>query len=182
MSQFNHVISSTTASSISPSSSPSPPSSLYMKSSIKDIYTLRAYDVQVFIEKRGNIFNFHLLDPRLDLPTAQEVLENIGYYNNLMDDIHIVPAIVVDSRNGSVDSDDQHNQQQRRDTSVTPAISKSKDELEHNDDYTDLAETKANEIVKSIVNAVSTLGNAVHEGGQSGLSVALKNQKDGFVR
>lgn len=179
MSQFNHVISTTTTTSSSPSPSPS---SLYMKSSIKDIYTLRAYDVQVFIEKRGNIFNFHLLDPRLDLPTAQEVLENIGYYNNLMDDLHNVPTSVVDSRNGSVDSDDVHQNQQRRDISVSPAISKSKDELDNNDEYTDLAETKANEIVKSIVNAVSTLGNAVHEGGQSGLSVALKNQKDGFVR
>ena len=47
---------------------------------------------------------------------------------------------------------------------------------------TSLVETKANEIVMSIVGAVSTLGHAVHQNGTRGLSDALRNQKDGFVR
>ena len=54
-----------------------------------------------------------------------------------------------------------------------------------NDDqheYDDAAETKANEIVMSIVGAVSALGQAVNQGGKNGLSKALQNQKDGFVR
>jgi hypothetical protein len=40
---------------------------------------------------------------------------------------------------------------------------------------------KADELVTSIVQAVSSLGRAANEGGTRGLSDALRNQKDGFV-
>jgi len=41
---------------------------------------------------------------------------------------------------------------------------------------------KADQLVTSIVQAVSSLGRAANEGGSEGLSNAFRNQKDGFVR
>lgn len=167
---------------------------MYMKSSIKDIYTVQAYDVQVFIEKRGNVFNFHLLDPRLEIPNANVVLESIGYHSNHtssgLGDNH---SVNIDNQHGSINSEDQlqTQTQQQYNSNVSRDINEDNKQLmtvssspSNQDDETndvDLAETKANEIVKSIVNVVSTLGNAVNEGGHSGLSVALKTHKDGFV-
>lgn len=46
--------------------------------SIKDVYSVEIKDVQVFVEKRRNVLNFHLLDERLDLPLAKDVLNSIN--------------------------------------------------------------------------------------------------------
>eukprot|EP00550_Attheya_septentrionalis_P004523 CAMPEP_0198286042 /NCGR_PEP_ID=MMETSP1449-20131203/5210_1 /TAXON_ID=420275 /ORGANISM="Attheya septentrionalis, Strain CCMP2084" /LENGTH=609 /DNA_ID=CAMNT_0043983661 /DNA_START=212 /DNA_END=2041 /DNA_ORIENTATION=- len=40
---------------------------------IRDIYGLYVTDVQVFCEKRAHVFNFHLLDPSLELPDPQHI-------------------------------------------------------------------------------------------------------------
>ena len=45
-----------------------------------DVYTVLVEDVQVFVEKRNNIFNFHLLDASLDIPDHTLVMED---YNKL---------------------------------------------------------------------------------------------------
>ena len=251
---FNHVISSSAATSVQEQTASSPEilsnrAPFVMKSNIKDVYTVQAYDVQVFIEKRGNVFNFHLLDDRLEIPNAQEVLERISGFNNTIhtttnnDDDH--SAINggeysngnnvygggggASTNNSEIDDYSNHQSETGNDritrdnmllspltckspvgTSIddistfkTPeekhsvpqyspgsgsssgsskSVGSNKSPNLHNDGMTDLAETKANEIVKSIVNVVSKLGTAAHEGGQSGLSVALQNQKDGFVR
>lgn len=230
---FNHAISSaTSAQDPTPSSSETSRAPFVMKSSIKDIYTAQAYDVQVFIEKRGNVFNFHLLDDRLDIPNAHEVLERITGFNNVnnnnndddqstskgngngahnygVEDHNNHQAITVNDRlardnmalsplsckspvGTAIDDISKFRTPEEKNTgnrhglgggsssgSSRSADSNSHDH--HNDGIVDLAETKANEIVKSIVDVVSKLGTAAHEGGQSGLSVALQNQKDGFV-
>ena len=40
-----------------------------------DIYTALVEDVQVFVEKRKNVFNFHLLDPSLNIPDHTVIME-----------------------------------------------------------------------------------------------------------
>jgi hypothetical protein len=173
---FNHIIST----SATPPSTEPP---FYMKSTIKDIYTAQAYDAQVFIEKRGNVFNFHLLDCRLELPNAQQVLESIGYTNgnhSTLNSTHSNDTAHV-SQKGSSDSEDSQQHPHHIDSFKSHSMT-SRDGLDELGENNHLAETKANEIVKSIVDVVSTLGNAVNEGGQTGLSAALRNQKDGFVR
>ena len=251
---FNHVVSTTTTSSLSNADKENQDghrsnlSSFTMKTSIKDIYSAQAFDVQVFIEKRGNVFNFHLLDPKLDLPDANQVLESIGYFDNAVnlknhnsqqqqqngEGSNTIPQsndsgvlLKDDQRNSSpvLDNNDSNHQHKLIKTNKNnddsyPSLgsnggsSSSFDIIKHdssdsnkssntnndngynnskstlqrqstNDDqheYDDAAETKANEIVMSIVGAVSVLGQAVHQGGKSGLSKALQNQKDGFVR
>ncbi len=39
-----------------------------------EIYTIRAEDVQVFVERQQHIFNFYLLDPMLELPDPSQVI------------------------------------------------------------------------------------------------------------
>ncbi len=238
---FNHVISTAPSSSSNVSQGNVNSSSnkighlpslsmLTMKTSIKDIYSVQAYDVQVFIEKRGNVFNFHLLDPKLDIPDANQVLESIGYFDQQQQQLQdgsnnstVLPqsntsdAIGDDNNqinnNGSL-TRSQNNQCTihslesngsngsnssfevvKRDHSYGDksnnndnSPSKSRNALQQQKqqqqryDHDDTAETKANEIIMSIVGAVSALGQAAHQDGQSGLSKALQNQKDGFVR
>ena len=40
-----------------------------------DVYTIHVSDIQVFIERKQNFFNFYLLDSRVELPDPQSLLE-----------------------------------------------------------------------------------------------------------
>ena len=42
----------------------------------KDIYKVEIEDVQIFVEKRRNVFNFHLLDSSLDIPDPSFIMES----------------------------------------------------------------------------------------------------------
>ena len=133
--------------------------------SIKDIYSVEMRDVQVFVEKRRNVFNFHLLDERLDLPSPIDVLESLK--QNEIQSEQTLPGT------GTVTS------------SLSKLASLSADivnnaTLDQEDDVE--GAKKADELVKTIVGAVSTLGRAANQGGTQALSNALKDQKDGFVR
>jgi hypothetical protein len=41
-----------------------------------DIYAVEISDVQVFVERQDNVFNFYLLDPLMELPDPKDVLQN----------------------------------------------------------------------------------------------------------
>jgi hypothetical protein len=125
---------------------------------IKDIYAVEARDVQIFIEKRRNVFNFHLLDPSLDLPSPQEVLESIKAATN------------VDMNTESNESKVSNLTRSRNTISRTDSIVKQDED-----------EKKAKEFILGIVDAVESLGRAANEGGTAALSHALRNQKDGLV-
>ena len=45
------------------------------KHAFKDVYHVEVEDVQVFVEKQRNLFNFHLLDPSLDIPHNDNGIE-----------------------------------------------------------------------------------------------------------
>jgi len=144
--------------------------------SVKDIYTVEIKDVQVFVEKRRNVFNFHLLDERLDLPDADEVLDSLrdktsdGKSDEVIStDAQMSGASLPQSTSGATGEGIPKDNI----SSLTKKQSEEED-LE--------GAKKADELVTSIVKAVSSLGRAANEGGTEGLSNALRNQKDGFVR
>ena len=160
--------------------------------SVKDIYTVEIKDVQVFVEKRRNVFNFHLLDERLDLPDADEVIDSLRGLNSLRD-TKTSSTSTSDGKSDEVISTDAQMQMQMPGASLSQSTSGATVEGIPKDNISSLAEKtseeedlegakKADELVTSIVKAVSSLGRAANEGGTEGLSNALRNQKDGFVR
>ena len=178
--------------------------------SIKDIYRVEIRDVQVFIEKRRNVFNFHLLDERLDLPSAENVMEsldcnrdqkqklklklNVNVNVNRVDSVSQLDTTILctsksntstsqntkaSSNSTSGDIGNGHGHGHGSNDNGSGSNSGSLQE----EDYNDLeGAKKADELVKTIVGAVSSLGRAVNKGGKEGLSNALIMQKDGFVR
>jgi len=131
------------------------------------------------VEKRRNVFNFHLLDERLDLPDADEVLDSLRGLRDKTSDGKSDEVISTDA--------------QMPGASLSQSTSGATVEGIPKDNISSLAEKtseeedlegakKADELVTSIVKAVSSLGRAANEGGTEGLSNALRNQKDGFVR
>ena len=139
-----------------------------------DIYALQIEDVLIFIEKRQNICNFHLLDESLDIPDAKDTLAGMVRSNNFSERD---PEVVASSQ-----SDDSH------------FSAKENRHLEHEKQNSPLSsrhvrtpstirtEATANDIVTNVLDAVTSLGRAANEGGTKGLGHALENQKNGFVR
>lgn len=170
-----------------------------------DIYTALVEDVQVFVEKRKNVFNFHLLDPSLNIPDHTIIMEA---YNKQQTTARtttttrqhrssevskLQPTIII------YDGVNNNNAYNDDNLSTTTGISKSdivdEDETRgdtnimysHRDDEDDRSltretEDEANNIVKSLVGAVSKIGRAANEGGSKALQSVLKNQKDGLVQ
>lgn len=145
---------------------------------IKDIYSLEMKDVQVFIEKRRNIFNFHLLDERLDLPSAIDVLESLTLAQQKSSKPNDPQSESIVSATGTRNhySSSVIKSASYGGDAVTTTAAASDEEVDAE------GAKKADELVKTIVGAVSTLGRAANEGGTQALSNALRNQKDGFVR
>jgi len=144
----------------------------------KDVHTVVVSDVQVFVEKRRNVFNFHLLDPSLDLPDAEDVMESLRGLQQQQQ----VEAMAVTV------GEEQMPQMPQLDELVGSLSVESANEtfsdaltttasMDVNGD----AEDKANEIVTNVLDAVSTIGKAANEGGKEGLHTALMSQKAGFV-
>ena len=153
------------------------------------------------MEKRRNVFNFHLLDERLDLPDADEVIDSLRGLNSLRDTK--TSTSTSDGKSDEVISTDAQMQMPGASLSQSTSgatvpiegIAIPKDNISSSSLAVAVAEKtltseeedlegakKADELVTSIVKAVSSLGRAANEGGTEGLSNALRNQKDGFVR
>jgi len=182
----------------------------------RDIYSVRIRNVRVFVEKRRNVFNFHLLDKRLDVPDAKEVLasmsSNVSLCDNANGNSGFVGAGIVPSKHGKgptqsgtqdvvgdscingnnlcVSTDVQNSRlgsdsdKSGNGTITVPMNGMVMDVNYARDDSatsSSVAETKANEIVKRMLGAVSSLGRAVNEGGKEEVSNVLMNHKDGVV-
>lgn len=152
----------------------------------KDIYTGLVEDVQVFVEKRRNVFNFHLLDGDLDIPDVAVVMEeyrrrkglilaaagkengdcnNIaGQERGLGDDSD---SFLTLSQSMSLNTDED-----RLDASII------RDEGNQSREKLDEAAV----IVEKLVGAVSNIGRAATDGGSKALHSAIKNQKDNLVK
>ena len=143
----------------------------------KDIYTGLVEDVQVFVEKRRNIFNFHLLDGDLDIPEAKLVMGEYKRRKGLLreegasslkdgmgDDSD---SLLTLSQSISLNTDED-----RLDASIArDGGSQSREKLD-----------EAAVIVEKLVGAVSNLGRAATDGGSKALHSALKTQKDSLVK
>jgi len=133
-----------------------------------DVYAVLVEDVQVFVETRKNIFNFHLLDASLDIPDHTIVMEE---YNNMK---------IRKQNQGGINEE-----------GLGLSKSKSADRAEERGDLVGVREEgipireredEANKIVEKLVGAVSKIGKAANTGGSKGLQSALWNQKDGLVK
>lgn len=139
----------------------------------KDVHTVVVSDVQVFVEKRRNVFNFHLLDPSLDLPDAADVMESL---RGLQQQQQVEAMAVAVGEELMVQPDELLGSPSVESTNETFA-----DALTTVASMEGDAEDKANEIVTNVLDAVSTIGKAANEGGKEGLHTALMSQKAGFV-
>lgn len=134
-----------------------------------DVYTVLVEDVQVFVEKRKNIFNFHLLDASLDIPDHAAIMEEYHRLRRKRQEL------------GEIDEEG---------TAVTRSMSSDGREEERGDlvgvreEGAPMREKEdeANKIVEKLVGAVSKIGKAANQGGSRGLQSALMNQKDGLVQ
>jgi hypothetical protein len=167
-----------------------------------DIYTALVEDVQVFIEKRKNVFNFHLLDPSLAIPDYTIIME--AYKQQSATSRTTTRQRSFENMNPPTTNimfdGEKHNSNTNLSATTTPGVSKSgsvdEDETRgdtnimysHRDDDNDdrsltrETEDEANKIVKSLVGAVSKIGRAANEGGSKALQSVLRNQKEGLVQ
>ena len=134
-----------------------------------DVYSILVEDVQVFVEKRKNVFNFHLLDPSLDIPDHTLIMEEYKQLKMKKRKQDLTSAFSMSvSKTMSLDREEERG-----------------DNVGAREEEVPLREQKeeqANKIVEKLVGAVSKIGKAANEGGSQGLKSALRNQKDGLVQ
>lgn len=133
-----------------------------------DVYTVLVEDVQVFVEKRKNVFNFHLLDPSLDIPDHNLIMEEYKQMKLKKKKSGELGTPRAVSKTMSLDREEE-----RCDNMV--AVREEETPLREKED-------EANKIVEKLVGAVSQISKAANEGGSKGLQSALWNQKDGLVQ
>jgi len=129
-----------------------------------DIYTILVEDIQVFIEKRKNIFNFHLLDGSLNIPDHNLIMsEYKSMKQRKRDAMSIIPEVMSSKSTATYDGEEE-----RGDLNVRDGDSSS------------TREDEANKIVEKLIGGISKIGQAADQGPE-GLKSALRNQKDGLV-
>lgn len=139
-----------------------------------DIYTLLIEDVQVFVEKRKNVFNFHLLDASLDIPDHEPIMQEYTQrkvreallqsdkkINHTIDATKIQVVLGTEEQRGDAASG--------RDDDVAHSPLREK-------------EDEANALIEKLVGTVTNLGKAAGEGGKKGLKSALISQKESWVK
>jgi hypothetical protein len=137
-----------------------------------DVYTILVEDVQVFVEKRKNVFNFHLLDPSLNIPGHTLIMDEYNNTKKKWPELETIDGEIL--------------------VGVSKSVSLEKEEAQANSvgsreevvEGTQARETEeeANKIVEKLVGAVSKIGKAANEGGSKALQSVLRNQKDGLVQ
>ncbi|KAL7535442.1 hypothetical protein ACHAXR_008755 [Thalassiosira sp. AJA248-18] len=132
-----------------------------------DVYSVLVEDVQVFVEKRKNVFNFHLLDASLDIPDHTLIMEEYRQMKMRKQKQELSEAPLMLSKSLSLDREEERGDM----------VGVREDEIPIRE-----KEDEANKIVKKLVGAVSKIGKAANEGGSKGLQSALWNQKDGLVQ
>lgn len=140
-----------------------------------DIYTVLVEDCQVFVEKRKNIFNFHLLDPSLDIPDAELIMDE---YNNMKKRNNEDVACQQDD---NVSSEEQLNTSTGMDNNREEERGDRIGAREDSVPIRATQEDEANKIVEKLVGAVSKIGKAANEGGSKGLQSMLISEKSGLV-
>ena len=151
------------------------PLAFYFKTwPFRDIYGGVVEDVQVFVEKRRNIFNFHLLDPSLDIPVPTDVLK---YYERQQEEeAKLEEVIAMEQKIEVLDESIATTLEcSQSDEDTSPVLNAA---LKQDND----AEKKANEIVTTMLGAVSSLGRAANEGGKEGFSKAIRSRTETLVK
>lgn len=134
---------------------PRAPIAAWLGHTCREVRWVRIDGAQIFAERRRNVFNFHLLDASLHLPDPPR---RRCAPRRRASPSRRAPLATVLSFEEAPDA--------------AAAAAAPRDPS---------AEAKANEIVDSVLGAVSSLGRAVHEGGTEGLEKALGLHKEGVL-
>jgi len=159
------------------------PLAYYLGYRWRDIHSVVVQDVQVFVEKRRNVFNFHLLDESLDIPDPAEIIASPNL-NDESEERKLSPELKQSSLgplemipSGDAFSFSSNSSEGSLSDKGDGESTISKESTSSGDG----AEKKANEIVSSMLKSVSTLGKAANEGGKDGFERAFHYQKMGIV-
>lgn len=157
----------------------------------KDIYTALVEDVQVFVEKRRNVLNFHLLDPSLDIPDHTDIMKEYleprtggGGKKRGGEGNGASPMSSPSSLGSGGDAeatDNAHVNEGEFDDRKKSNIANNTcaDAPRRN---TDDSNVEAEKIVQRLVGAVSNLGKAANEGGSRAIQSALRDHREGWVK
>ncbi|GMI02234.1 hypothetical protein TrST_g14283 [Triparma strigata] len=118
----------------------------FLRYPAKEVYSVLVCDMQVFVEKRANVFNYMLLDPSLDLPDPNTLEEHGSRSGN-------VEAPMTETAFGSnnLDKDDSP-------TKKSPGLD------------------KAGSIMRSFMGTLSRASKAGNEPGHGGIERVIKDQ------
>ena len=144
----------------------------------REFYYIICEDIQVFIEKRRNIFNFHLLDESLHIPEpVSGGIENSNATDELSKN-----SDLMEQHKEDFSTVDNNTTTSAFEPSNAAGSSSGTSSIVVGDIASSAAEKKANEIVSSMLKTVSTLGKAANKGGKNELDRLLKNQRDNIVK
>jgi len=163
------------------------PVAQYLGYKWREIHFVICEDIQVFIEKRRNVFNFHLLDESLNIPEPEIILA--GLNSNNQSTTETVGNDNADSSadkvwpNKSLENGSESNLEDDQQIAPVDSVYCSFDNAEASNNVPgDSAEKKANELVSSMLKTVSTIGKAANKGGKDELERVFKNQRDNIVK
>jgi hypothetical protein len=128
-----------------------------------EIYTVSASDIQGFVERKQNVFNFYLVDPHMILPEPQDILDEDDHATTTP---HVDSNVSASGASGGV--------------GVTDAASwelAGEDPSDGTDADYETSE-KAQRLVDDMVRAVQSLGRAAQQGSLQG---ALVEQRDNIT-
>jgi len=148
----------------------------------REVYGVTVEDVQIFIEKRLNVFNFHLLDESLDIPDPKAVLSSYSSRNVEVTITGNVEVTDVPPRGGSacgmppsppcLETNLSYDGSDHNTAPIIPPPHRS---------ASNEAEKKANDIVTSMLDAVSNIGQAANQGGKQAFQEAVSCSKKAIV-
>ena len=189
---------------------------------VRDVHWAVATDVQAFVERRRDVFSFHLLDPALDLPDVQDVMAGWAAAQEAAASSSATAAALAGdmgagggeggatpatpdpgpsprfagaaspaspdlarSAGGASGEEEEEEEEEGMGMGMgmgSPASERGDGGGGDNDAEEDAdGETRANEIVTNVLDAVSSLGRGYKDGGRRGLQTALRTQREGVV-
>ena len=196
---------------------------------VRDVHWAVVTDVQAFVERRRDVFSFHLLDPALDLPDVQDVMAGWAAAQEAADSSSSATAAALAGDMGAgggeggaapaapdpgpsprfagaaspaspdlarsaggASGEEEETEKETEETEKegmgmgSPASERGDgggggdNDADEDEEDAD-GETRANEIVTNVLDAVSSLGRGYNDGGRRGLQTALRTQREGVV-
>lgn len=146
-----------------------------------ELRTVQASDIQGFVERKQNVFNFYLIDKQMILPEPQDLPDEDDDTHTTTTTPHVDSNVSPSAARASASGVAGATATATADTSMHTANSSSWDREEPSADGTDAdyeTSEKAQRLVDDMVRAVQSLGRAAQEGSLQG---ALHEHRHNFT-